>query len=57
MFPLRMTHPEHGATHVYDSTEQARHEALGWKPEHAPAAVVEAVQAPTKRKYVRKATA
>lgn len=31
MFPLRMTHVEHGATHVYNAQERKDHEARGWK--------------------------
>jgi hypothetical protein len=31
MFPLRMTHVAHGATHVYNEQERKDHEARGWK--------------------------
>lgn len=36
---IRMTHPEHGATHVYSDTEQAEHVKHGWSVDApAPAA-------------------
>lgn len=31
MNPVRMTHPRHGAMHVYDEDQQQIHEKLGWK--------------------------
>ena len=37
--PTRMTHPQHGATHAYDTGEIKRLEALGWsveKPKEEP---------------------
>lgn len=30
MSPIRMIHPQHGATHVYDHGEVARLEKYGW---------------------------
>lgn len=33
MFPLRMTHPKHGATHAYDNTEMLRLKQSGWAEE------------------------
>lgn len=30
---VRMVHPDHGATHVYDVAELDRHRKLGWLPE------------------------
>lgn len=32
---IRMVHPQHGATHVYDTVELERHRALGWLTEEA----------------------
>lgn len=40
MYPLRITHPEHGAMHVYNEGELAAHRALGWAPEVPKPAVV-----------------
>jgi hypothetical protein len=42
--PTRMTHPENGAMHAYDSGEIARLEKLGWSVEK-PAEVKEPVVA------------
>lgn len=33
---VRMVHPEHGATHVYDQGEMARLQGLGWSVEGEP---------------------
>lgn len=36
----RITHPRHGAMHVYDNVELERHKKLGWsidEPEKKPA--------------------
>jgi hypothetical protein len=37
---VRMVHPEHGATHVYDAGELERHRKYGWVPEGEVIAVV-----------------
>ncbi len=51
MFIVRMTHPEHGAMHVYEQAEIEKHEKLGWQVEgKAPKAEV---TAPTPRKRGR----
>jgi hypothetical protein len=31
--PIRMTHPQHGATHAYDKADVERLEKLGWSVE------------------------
>ena len=49
MTPVRMTHPVHGATHVYDEIELKEREAKGWTVE-IPAEVLE----PKKRGRPRK---
>lgn len=40
MFPVRMTHKEHGAMHVYDRTDLEKHEKLGWAVEQPKAEAV-----------------
>lgn len=46
---VRMTHPDHGATHVYSSAEQKAHEERGWKVDG------EAIEEPKPRGRPRKA--
>lgn len=57
MFPVRLTHPFHGATHAHDSSELEYLTKQGWQT--APIVHVEQSQtlvvAPKKRAYNRKA--
>lgn len=50
-FPARLTHPEHGAMHVYNQADLEKLQKRGWKPEQQEEVVV--AEKP-KRKYTRK---
>lgn len=53
MFPLRMSHPQHGHTHAYDLTELEALRKAGWAEESKPVAA--AIAVPKKLGRPRKA--
>lgn len=58
MFPIRLTHPLHGATHAHDTQEMERLKKLGWQDAsvvHISQPEVLAVAPRQKRPYNRKA--
>lgn len=54
MFPLRLVHPKHGATHAHDSSEAERLKKQGWS-EPVTASKPEVQALTPKRAYRKKA--
>ena len=50
-YPLRMTHPDHGAMHVYSEADMEKQMKRGWEPEE------QEVQEPKKKSRPKKVTA